>query len=83
MNQIFAALGGVALVVGLYVAMLLFSPKPKVRELPLMRRFVVYTHPFTEILKGEVVYCTDTGEIKVGDGVHKWADLPTVARRES
>lgn len=108
MNQIFAALGGVALVVGLYVAMLLFSRKPKTRELPQMRRFVVYTHPTDEdtgdrrcylrrgteanwndetkntgILKGEVVYCTDTGEIKVGDGVHKWADLPTAARRES
>ena len=36
-----------------------------------------------DILLGEVVYCTTTGEIKVGDGVHKWADLPTAARRES
>ena len=28
-------------------------------------------------LAGELLVATDTGDIRVGDGVHSWAELPT------
>lgn len=49
-----------------------------VRHKQLIKTDAEWTASTLILLSGELGYASDTGLIKVGDGIHTWAELPNL-----